>query len=157
MRFTMSYATRVEDLNVGGHLDNLRILRAVDEARNAFLGMPRRGRDPVLPGIFGGFGAGVAPFVVSHRVAYLTELFHDEQQPLDVSLWVCRVGNSSLDIAAEVRARPAATGCPPAAVAVTGVVLMAFETPESTPAPWPISDEARVALTAYQHEPPEFR
>ena len=59
MRFIVRYATRLEDLNVGGHLDNLRILRAVDEARNIFLGMPRAG----LPGLFDGFGAHVAPFV----------------------------------------------------------------------------------------------
>jgi acyl-CoA thioester hydrolase len=150
MRFIVRYATRIEDLNVAGHLDNLRILRAVDEARNTFLGMPGAG----LPGAFDGFGAQVAPFVAAHRVEYRAELGY-AAEPLEVTLWVCRVGRTSLEVAAEVRQAP---GEPVAVVASTSVVLLTFGAgPHDRPCPWVVTDAAREALAAYQHDPLVFR
>lgn len=150
MRFIVRYATRLEDLNVGGHVDNLRILRAVDEARNVFLGVPRAG----LAGVFDGFGAHVTPFVVAHRVEYRAEVGY-AAEPLEVALWVCRVGRTSLDVAAEVRQAP---GEPLAVLASTSVVLLTLGAgPHDRPSPWVVTDAAREALAAYQHEPPVFR
>lgn len=156
VRHVVSYASRVEDVNIAGHLDNLAILRAVDEARNEFLGMPRL---PGLPGIFDGFGAGVAPFVVAHRAEYRQELHHVPGAPLEVSLWVCRLGSTSLDVAAQVCQAP---GAPVALVSTTTVVLMTFaavsaDQPPTAPRPWPVDEPARSALAAYLHEPPIFR
>ncbi len=145
----MRYASRVEDVNVAGHLDNLAILRAVDEGRNEFLGMPRL---PGLPGVFDGFGAGVAPFVVAHRAEYRRELHHAPAVPLEVTLWICRLGSSSLDVAAEVRQ---SSGAPVALVATTTVVLMTF-TDEGIRR-WQVDEPARAALAAYLHEAPAFR
>lgn len=151
MRFVVRYATRIEDLNVAAHLDNLRILRAVDEARNTFLGMPGAG----IPGVFDGFGARVAPFVAAHRVEYRAELGYHAAEPLEVSLWVCRLGRTSLDVAAEVRQAP---GEPVAVVAVTTVVLLTHGAdPHEPPSPWAVTDAARAALAAYQGDPPAFR
>lgn len=147
----MPYPTRVEDVNLAAHLDNLRILRAVDEVRNGFLGMPTRFGTALLPGRFGGFAPGVAPLVAGYRVEFLRELQHDPDQPLEVTMWVCRLGRTSLDVAAQVRQRP---GAPVAAQVITAVVLLDHRA-DSTP--WPLSASARTALAAYQHPAPGMR
>ncbi len=87
--------------------------------------------------------------VAAHRVEYRRELWY-AAAPLSLSLWVCRVGTSSLDVATEVRQTPAD---PVGALALTTVVLI----DTAAQAPWPISDQVRARLAAYSGPAPAFR
>ena len=148
-RFTWSFQVRFMDLNPSGHLDNLQILRAVDEARHRLLGVREPGGPPVLSGLIDGAPIQVTMLVAAHRVEYRRELWLSSD-PLELTLWVCRVGGSSFDVATEVRQ---STGAPVAALAVTTVVLM----DPSVGAAWALSDPIRAALAAYSGPAPAFR
>ena len=145
-----SYQLRVEDLNPSGHMDNLCILRAVDEARHVLLGMRGPGGVVVAPGMLDAAGPGVTQLVARHHVEYVRELHYDPDQPLDVRIWVCRVGGSSFDLAAEVRQRPEG---PVAAVVESTTVLIDV----AAGRPWAMSEEGRGAVTAYLGPAPTFR
>ncbi len=147
--FSWDFQVRFIVLNASGHLDNLQILRAVDEARHRLLGVGEPGAAPLLVGLLADAPAHVATLVAAHRVEYRRELWF-AAAPLDITLWVCRVGGSSFDVATEVRQSPAE---PIAAVAVTPVVLV----DTTTRSPWPLSAPVRAALTAYLGPAPTLR
>ncbi len=136
------YQLRVEDLNPSGHMDNLCILRAVDEVRHVLLGMRGPGGVVVVPGMLDAAGPGVTQLVASHQVDYLRELHYHPSEQLAVEMWVCRVGSSSFDLAAEVRQDLQA---PVAARVRSTTVLIDV----AAGAPWRMSDRVRADITAY--------
>lgn len=136
------YQLRVEDLNPSGHMDNLCILRAVDEVRHVLLGMRGPGGVVVVPGMLDAAGPGVTQLVASHQVDYLRELHYHPSEQLAVEMWVCRVGSSSFDLAAEVRQDLEA---PVAARVRSTTVLIDV----AAGAPWRMSDRVRADITAY--------
>ena len=136
------YQLRVEDLNPSGHMDNLCILRAVDEVRHVLLGMRGPGGVVVVPGMLDAAGPGVTQLVASHQVDYLRELHYHPSEQLAVEMWVCRVGSSSFDLAAEVRQDLEA---PVAARVRSTTVLIDV----AAGAPWRMSDVVRADITAY--------
>lgn len=136
------YQLRVEDLNPSGHMDNLCILRAVDEIRHVLLGMRGPGGVVVVPGMLDAAGPGVTQLVASHQVDYLRELHYHPSEQLAVEMWVCRVGSSSFDLAAEVRQDLEA---PVAARVRSTTVLIDV----AAGAPWRMSDRVRADITAY--------
>ena len=136
------YQLRVEDLNPSGHMDNLCILRAVDEVRHVLLGMRGPGWVVVVPGMLDAAGPGVTQLVASHQVDYLRELHYHPSEQLAVEMWVCRVGSSSFDLAAEVRQDLEA---PVAARVRSTTVLIDV----AAGAPWRMSDRVRADITAY--------
>lgn len=145
-----SYQLRVEDLNPSGHMDNLCIMRAFDEARHVMLGMRGPGGVVVAPGMLDAAGPGVTQLVARHQVDYVRELHYDPDHPLEVRIWVCRVGGSSFDLAAEVRQR---AGDEVAAVIASTTVLLDV----ATARPWPMSEEVRIAISSYLGPAPAFR
>ena len=136
------YQLRVEDLNPSGHMANLCILRAVDEVRHVLLGMRGPGGVVVVPGMLDAAGPGVTQLVASHQVDYLRELHYHPSEQLAVEMWVCRVGSSSFDLAAEVRQDLEA---PVAARVRSTTVLIDV----AAGAPWRMSDRVRADITAY--------
>lgn len=64
------------DLNASGHLDNLQILRAVDEARHRLLGVGEPGGPQILAGLLQPAPPEVAMLVAAHRVEYRRELWY---------------------------------------------------------------------------------
>ena len=136
------YQLRVEDLNPSGHMDNLCILRAVDEVRHVLLGMRGPGGVVVVPRMLDAAGPGVTQLVASHQVDYLRELHYHPSEQLAVEMWVCRVGSSSFDLAAEVRQDLQA---PVAARVRSTTVLIDV----AAGAPWRMSDRVRADITAY--------
>lgn len=136
------YQLRVEEMNPSGHMDNLCILRAVDEVRHVLLGMRGPGGVVVVPGMLEAAGPGVTQLVASHQVDYLRELHYHPSEQLAVEMWVCRVGSSSFDLAAEVRQDLEA---PVAARVRSTTVLIDV----AAGAPWRMSDRVRADITAY--------
>lgn len=148
-RFVTTHPTRVEDLNLAVHLDNLAILRAVDEARTALLGMASPLGGSVTEGVVG-LPPPLMAFVAGHQVEYLRELAHRPDEPLHLALWVCRVGTSSFDLAAEVRQ----SASEPVACVVRSSLVVVDAT---TGRPAQLPQDVRGALAAYLGEPPAFR
>ncbi len=148
-RFSWDFQVRFMDLNASGHLDNLQILRAVDEARHRLLGVREPGGPQVIDGILAFAPPAVTMLLAAHRVEYRRELWY-AAEPLALTLWVCRLGSSSFDVATEVRQRPDG---PVAAVAVTTVVLVDADVGR----PWPMSELVGAALAAYLDAPPGLR
>lgn len=83
---------RWSDVDLFGHVNNAAYLRYLDDARFALLDM---GVDAT--------GAPTASWlaVVKHEIDYLGQLTY-RPAPIDVELWVPRVGRTSVDIAYEV-------------------------------------------------------
>ena len=148
-RFSWDFQVRFIDLNASGHLDNLQILRAVDEARHRLLGVGEPGGPQILAGLLQPAPPEVAMLVAAHRVEYRRELWY-AAAPLSLTLWVCRIGTSSLDVATEVRQTLAD---PVGALAITTVVLV----DTARGGPWPLTGEVRAALAAYEGPAPAFR
>jgi acyl-CoA thioesterase FadM len=149
-RLGWDYQVRVSDLNPGGHLDNLHILRVADEARFRLLGR----RDPftgvlVLSGGLDAMPAEVHSLVAGLRADFLREL-HFAGDPLWVTTWVCRLGRCSFDLAAEVHQSAQE---PPAARLLTTLVLV----DSNTATPWPLDEDVRSGLAAYLGDPPQLR
>ncbi len=136
----MPYATRAEDLNYGRHLDNLRILRAADEARSAFLGLLSLGLESLAGEV--DLPAETAPFVVGYRVAFARELNHVPGRPLETTTWVCRLGRTSATLATEVRQAP---GEPVGAQVETTIVFVDV----AAGAPTEPGERTRERLAAY--------
>ena len=144
------YQLRVEDLNPSGHMDNLCILRAVDEVRHVLLGMRGPGGVSVVAGMLDAAGPEVTQLVARHQVDYLRELHYHPSEPLEVTMWVCRVGTSSFDLAAEVRQ---GVDTPVAARVKSTTVLIDI----AAGAPWAMSEAVRADITAYLGPEPTLR
>jgi acyl-CoA thioester hydrolase len=85
---------RFSDVDVYGHVNNVKYFEYYQEARLAFLDRVRREREPGEPE----FGLVVARLEVDYRRPIL---FRPE--PYLVESWITRVGTSSFGLAAEIR------------------------------------------------------
>ena len=126
--FIHQVTVRFSDTDGMGHVNNSRVLSYVEDARLAFF-------NTQMPGVM------ERGLVVAHVEAdYLRPIEFDRQlRPLDVSVAVGDVGNSSFTIKNEVRqyAEPAARA---------RVVLVSFDI--STGRSAPLTDEQRTALSS---------
>lgn len=102
MRFRHRCQLRWGDFDAYRHLNNVRYLELFQEARIAFA-IERFGGRGVLD---------VATVVARQEVDYLRPL-EQRSGDVDVSVWVTRLGRSSVDLATEVL-EPAADGLEPA-------------------------------------------
>jgi acyl-CoA thioester hydrolase len=148
-RLVWPFHPRFADLNAARHMDNVTVLRAVDEARHRLLGFGTEGGSVFGGGLLDRAPATVQPLVVGHRINYLRELTV-AAEPLELTLWVCRLGRTSFDVATEVRQR---AGGPLAAVAVSSLATVDV----AAGRPWELAGEARDALAAYLGAVPTLR
>jgi acyl-CoA thioester hydrolase len=90
------YACRVRfsDVDVYGHVNNVKYFEYYQEARLAFMSSLGRDRDPGDPA---GFSIVVARLDVDYKRPIL---FRSE--PYRIESWVSRVGTSSFDLAAQI-------------------------------------------------------
>jgi acyl-CoA thioester hydrolase len=130
---------RWSDVDLFGHVNNAAYLRYLDDARFALLDM---GVDAT--------GAPTASWlaVVKHEIDYLGQLTY-RPAPIDVELWVPRVGRTSVDIAYEVVDETRAVYLR----ARTRMVQLdgASRTPRA------FTDEERSAFAAYPGQEPQLR
>ena len=140
---------RFVDLNAGGHLDNVAVLRAIDEGRHRLLGVGEAGGPRLVSGLLDSTPQAVMPMVVGHHINYVRELQY-AADPLEITAWVRRLGRTPFEVATEVRQGPRQEV---AAIAVTAVVTV----DTSTHAPWVISEDLRETLAAYAGPSPPVR
>lgn len=88
------------DMDAYGHINNVQLVRILEEARIAAFGPPsgtgQPGLEPVVP-LFNEVPAGILALVVEHRIRYVRTLEYRNIQAL-VQLWIGAVKGASFDI-----------------------------------------------------------
>ncbi|MFF1879139.1 acyl-CoA thioesterase [Leifsonia sp. NPDC058230] len=158
MRLHVPIRLRWSDLDAYGHVNNAEMLRLLEEARiQAFWitdddtgdGAGAVGSSTAV--LDGRPGADTLTLIARQEIEYLAPIPY-LRQPLDIQLWLGRLGGASLEVCYEVWS-PEATE-PPVLYsrAATTIVLVdaASERPRR------INDRERAAWTPYLDEPVEF-
>jgi acyl-CoA thioester hydrolase len=147
---------RWSDIDAYGHVNNSAMLRLLEEARVLAFWAPdpdeidESGSAPV-PVIDGRPGSGTMTVIAAQRLEYLASTPYF-RRPLDIQLWIGRIGGASLEISYEVWS-PA--GHDPAELytrATTTLVLVDAETNR----PRRLTDEERAACEQYIEPPVTF-
>lgn len=140
---------RVADLNWSGHMDNVSILRLVDEVRTHFLGHVHDER-----GYTGGLvevcGPGVGFMVGQQVIEYARELWYHASEPAHIEMWISHIGTASFVLACEIRQNADA---PVAVRSEAGMVLLDWESRR----PWRVTEPVREAFSEYLGPTLQFR
>ncbi len=100
-RLTCSVPMRWGDMDAYGHINNVEIIRILEEARVHAFGPPAGtglpGLDVELP-VFNDMPEGTQALVVEHRVRYLTALNY-RNIPARVEVWISAIKGASLTVA----------------------------------------------------------
>lgn len=172
-RLRVPVQLRWSDMDAYGHVNNVELLRLLEEARiEAFWAHPAPA-DPLGDGaapatgpadrerwptavLDAGPGARTATLVARQEVEYLRPLGY-RRTPVVVDMWIGHLGGASIDVCYEVHdASPddAAAGAPgPYARAVTTLVLV----DAASGSPRRIGETERAAWLPYVEAPPAFR
>lgn len=96
-----SVGMRWGDMDAYGHVNNVEILRILEEARIHAFGPPGGtggpGREPVVA-LFNNVPEGTQALVAEHRVKYLSPLTY-RNIPADIAVWISALKGASLTIA----------------------------------------------------------
>lgn len=100
-RLTLQIPLRWGDMDAYGHINNVEIVRILEEARVHAFGQPagtgRPGNEATIP-VFNDLPAGVQILVVEHRIKYLAALNY-RNIPLRAELWVTAMKGASFTLA----------------------------------------------------------
>jgi acyl-CoA thioester hydrolase len=147
---------RWSDIDAYGHVNNSAMLRLLEEARVLAFWAPdpdevdESGSAP-QPVIDGRPGSGTMTVIAAQRLEYLASTPYS-RRPLDIQLWIGRIGGASLDISYEVWSPE---GHDPAVLytrATTTLVLVDAETNR----PRRLTDGERAACEQYVEPPVTF-
>jgi len=147
---------RWSDIDAYGHVNNSAMLRLLEEARIvAFWGADpdEQVADDELPApiIDGRPGSGTMTVIAAQRLEYLASIPY-LRQPLDIQMWVGRVGGASIDVSYEVWSP---VGHDPAVLytrATTALVMV----DAATGRPRRLTEVERAACEAYLEPPVQF-
>ncbi|MET4095010.1 acyl-CoA thioester hydrolase [Arthrobacter sp. UYCu712] len=99
-RIEVQVPTRWSDMDAYGHINNVQIVRILEEARIAAFGPPRGaglpGTEPPVP-LFSEVPEGTLALVVEHKIRYVRTLEY-RNVPALVQLWIGAVKGASFDI-----------------------------------------------------------
>ncbi|PZE25614.1 acyl-CoA thioesterase [Curtobacterium sp. MCBD17_034] len=155
-RLRVPVRIRWSDIDAYGHVNNSAMLRLLEEARILAFWAPDpeelEGTSETPPPIIDGRpGSGTLTVIAGQRLEYLQSIPY-LRRPLDIQMWVGRIGGASIDVSYEV-CSPAGTD--PFVVftrATTSLVLVDAETNR----PRRLTDVERAACEAYREEPVAF-
>ena len=144
---------RWSDLDAYGHVNNAEMLRLLEEARiQAFWVTDEssqiEGSTAVLEGMP---GSATITLIARQEIEYLAPIPY-LRAPLDIQLWLGRLGGASLEVCYEVCSPIGADPFVQFAKATTTIVLV----DSSTGKPRRISDEERTAWTPFLDDPIVF-
>lgn len=153
-RIHVPITLRWSDLDAYGHVNNAEMLRLLEEARiRVFWADAAAGEDAAPTAVIhGGPGADTITLIAGQQIEYLLPVPY-LRQPLDVQLWIGRLGGASIEICYEV--------CSPSSVddqvvytrAATTLVLV----DAATQRPRRLSDAEREAWSPHVEDPVAFR
>lgn len=158
MRLHLPTPLRWSDLDAYGHVNNVQMLRLLEEARVRTF-WANQGPEAVAAGgesmpsavIEGGPAANTLSFLARQAIEYLVPLPY-LREPIDIQLWISALGGASLDLCYEVHS-PAGTEDVVYARAETTIVLV----DATTERPRRITDEERTAWAPYLDDPVVMR
>ena len=165
-RLQVPVRLRWSDMDAYGHVNNVELLRLLEEARiEAFWAHPAeagpsggtadRSTWPTAV-LDAGPGARTSTLVARQEVEYLRPVGY-RREPVVVDMWIGHLGGASIDVCYEVHDAAPAEGASgtggPYARAVTTLVLV----DTATGAPRRIGEVERAAWTPYVEAPPTFR
>ena len=130
--FSASVHLRWGDMDALGHVNNVQILRLLEEARvQLFRAMRSRERS---------YGRGI--LVARHEIDYLKPLQYSGGAPVRIPMWVERIGTSSFTIACVVVAPDGEV------VSSAKSVIVSIDTSSGTSVPLPASLREQVSAYA---------
>ncbi|MDC7122162.1 acyl-CoA thioesterase [Cellulomonas fimi] len=159
-RLEVPVQLRWSDMDAYAHVNNVEMLRLLEEARiEAFWRHPEA-QDGTRPDgtwptavLDAGPGAQTSTLVARQEIEYLVPLGY-RRSPVLVEMWLGHLGGASLDVCYEVRDRPAADpGSTVYARATTTLVLV----DATTGRPRRLGDAEREAWQKYVEEPVRHR
>ncbi|WP_051298781.1 acyl-CoA thioesterase [Arthrobacter castelli] len=116
-------ATRWGDMDAYGHINNVEIVRLLEEGRIAAFGPPggtgRPGQEPRIP-FFSDLPVGTQALVVEHRIKYLASVEY-RNMPLKVHVWISALKAASLTINYQIVDPVTGTHCVKAQTAIAFV------------------------------------
>ncbi|MES2092348.1 MAG: thioesterase family protein [Actinomycetota bacterium] len=143
------------DLDAYGHVNNVDILRLLEEARIQALWMPddesERPGSPPSAVLDARLGSATLSIIARTEIEYLATIEY-RRSPLDIQLWIGRLGGADLDVCYEIRSPVGAQRGELYARATTRVVLCDSETMR----PRRLRAEERAAWKPYVEAPLEF-
>ncbi|CAD5996054.1 thioesterase family protein [Agreia sp. COWG] len=156
MRLHVPIRLRWSDLDAYGHVNNAEMLRLLEEARiEAFWrtdpGAPESAVGASTAVLDGRPGADTLTLIARQEIEYLAPVPY-LRQPVDIQLWLGRLGGASLEVCYEVCSP---VGVEPAVIytrAATTIVLV----DATTQRPRRINDIERAAWEPYLDAPVEF-
>lgn len=150
MRLHVPVHLRWGDLDAYNHVNNVELMRLLEEARVRAFWRSDEDGDGVDRGmalIEAEAGSDTITLIARHEVAYVAPIAY-RRAPLDVQLWISHLGGASLDVCYDVYGT-GETSRDLYARAVSTIVLV----DSSTSRPRRITDEERAAWSVYLGDP----
>ncbi|WP_104135739.1 MULTISPECIES: thioesterase family protein [unclassified Cryobacterium] len=153
MKLHVPIRLRWSDLDAYGHVNNSEMLRLLEEARIlAFWVTEDEGAIGASTAVLDGRpGAATLTLIARQEIEYLAPVPY-LRQPLDVRLWIGKLGGASLDVCYEVYSPESVMPEVLYARASTTIVLV----DATSERPRRINDTERAAWTPYLDDPIEF-
>lgn len=153
MRLNVPVPMRWSDLDAYGHVNNVEVLRLLEEARIHLLWAPDAAEpDVTAPALLGASpAAGNRGLIARQEIEYLKAVPYF-RTPLDVEVWVGRVGGASFQLCYQVFSPKGVQPRVLYARASTTTVMVDAR----TGSPQRIDDAARTALLPYQEDSIDF-
>lgn len=147
MRISIPISLRWGDLDAYNHVNNVQMMRILEEARVRAFWVPESGEALPTAVLEATAGSDTITMIAGHVVEYVAAVEY-QREPLDVQLWISAVGGASADIAYEVFSL--------GKLVVRAESTMVF-VDAATQRPRRISEEERAAWEPYFGEPINFK
>ncbi|WP_062076629.1 acyl-CoA thioesterase [Demequina globuliformis] len=156
-RIHVPVTLRWSDIDAYGHVNNAEMLRLLEEARIRAFWADEAGGEGSHDGhatavIAGGPGAETITLIAGQQIEYLAPAPY-VRKPLDVQLWIGRLGGASIEICYEVRSPRDAGDQVVYAKAATTLVLV----DAASQRPRRLTEREREAWAGFVDAPVEFR
>ena len=146
-RLTVPVRLRWSDIDGYGHVNNAAVLTLLEEARIAVFWSDGEGSGSGGTSLGAGPGADTATFIAHQEIEYAAPIEYSTT-PLQVEMWLARMGGASIDVCYEVPG--------PDGVAVRAMTTLVLVDP-ATGRPRRLTDEERTAWSHLVEEPVTFR
>ena len=155
MRLHVAISLRWSDFDAYAHVNNAEMFRLLEEARIQAFWSPDAGTDPdgapATAVLDGRPGAETMTLIARQEIEYLLPIPY-MRAPLDIELWIGRIGGASLEICYELYSP---VGVVPRQLFTRAATTLVLVT-SATGRPKRISEELRAAWSPYLEQPLAF-
>jgi acyl-CoA thioester hydrolase len=153
VRIHVPIALRWSDFDAYAHVNNAEMLRLLEEARIQAFWRPDDGRPGEATAVLDARpGAEVISLIARQEIEYLAPIPY-QRSPIDVELWIGRIGGASLEVCYELYTPEGVTPRVLYTRASTTIVMVTA----ADGRPRRIDDEQRAAWAPYVEEPIAFQ